>query len=1007
MAHPDSFAHPDSEELRSFAVGAVDDSRWNEIERHLAACESCRWQVQTASDDELIDLIRRAEAPHTNSNLPARLQPGFEILEEIGRGGMAIVFRARHVGLNRMIALKRLRDGVDASADDLARFRREAEVVSQLQHPHIVQIYEVGEQDGIPFLALELVDGGSLSERLARGPLSARAAAHVVERVARALHVAHEKQILHRDLKPSNILLSTTMQGLETSSDQGESLHPKISDFGLAKQLGSSHERTRTGEVLGTPSYMAPELALGMGAESRASEVYALGTILYESLTGIPPFRAASTAETLRLVTTTEPVSPRRIQPSVPRDLETICLRCLNKDGARRFASALDLADDLQKFLDGRAIASRPTGILERATLWTRRRPLTAALIGFISLALTTMTCGGWFMNLRLNELATKANRNYDHAIDAIDVMLRELGTTKLADIPETESLRFEMLTIAKTRLEQLRLEEPKPNLRTLTGYARVLTNIAALHLARSEPHEAERLLDQADQLIDSIPSEMSTHEEFMRLQVEARTWRVELQRFRGQFKEALRLHLESIDQLERVSSGSLSDRMQLHQAYSILWGLRSQTSTDIDPQTTLEKLLRQSAEMLRDFPNEIRAHLAQAMSLHNAGMHRYSLRQFAEAEASFREALQEWQFCARADRIPRRWHSNMTQTYASLAMVCNDSNRKDEAIDLLQRAIAIHTELIRQFPDATEYPESVAQMWHNLGLIALSRSQWQDAERSFLEAIRIREEALKSHATDQVVAFRLAEDLVGISVIYRTRQEVEPAFAALRRAIDLQEAAHSSESTHFEHQISLANTYGNYADSLKAHGQNEEALEYVTRAIQLLRDVAPGTSAAHSALWQLHGVRAQILTLLGRSQEALTDLDRAVELSEGSTRITWIINRCLVRVATGAKEQAMNEATEILAQSNLDGVQLYNLACVFSLLARAQLETSDNSPTSNASAEECTRQAILALQRPQVLAHFSAPVLTQQISGDPDLIELKDHPEFRRWVESLPLSEP
>jgi WD40 repeat protein len=303
---------------------------------------------------------------------------------------MGIVYKARQIGLKRLVALKVIRAGTRARQEELRRFRREAEVMARLQHPNIEQVYEVGEHDGHPFLSLEFIDGGSLAAKLAGTPQPSRQAAELVETLARAMEVAHQHGIIHRDLKPSNILLQT--RG-EPSGSLGI---PKIADFGLAKHLDDDGEQTRSGAVLGTPRYMAPEQAEGRVRDvGPTSDVYALGAILYELLTGRPPFLGGSTLMTIALVLSVEPVPPRRLQPSVPQDLETICLKCLQKQPARRYSTALALAEDLRRFLSGEPIQARPVSSWERAHKWARRRPALAALALVSSLAALLLLTGG------------------------------------------------------------------------------------------------------------------------------------------------------------------------------------------------------------------------------------------------------------------------------------------------------------------------------------------------------------------------------------------------------------------------------------------------------------------------------------------------------------------------------------------------------------------------------------------------------------------------------------
>ncbi len=307
--------------------------------------------------------------------------PGYEILGTLGRGGMGVVYKARHRGLSRIVALKMILSGAHAGAAERERFRWEAEAVARLKHPNIVQIYEVGEHEGLAYIALESCSGGTLAGRLAAAPMSAPEAAWTAEVLARAVHAAHQAELVHRDLKPSNVLIS----------DDGTL---KITDFGLAKNLAVAGQ-TLSGLVLGSPSYMAPEQADGRHRRvGPATDVYSLGAILYECLTGLPPFRGATALETMELVRQADPLPPRRLRPYVPRNLEVICLKCLQKDPARRYANALDLADDLCRLLQGRTILARPHGAIDRVAKWAGRNKSAAAAAMSILLA-AVMGLGG------------------------------------------------------------------------------------------------------------------------------------------------------------------------------------------------------------------------------------------------------------------------------------------------------------------------------------------------------------------------------------------------------------------------------------------------------------------------------------------------------------------------------------------------------------------------------------------------------------------------------------
>jgi hypothetical protein len=286
---------------------------------------------------------------------------------------MGVVYRARQTELNRLVALKVMLAGLHAGSQGLARFRTEAEAVARLQHPNIVQVYEVGEYQGHPFFSLELVEGGCLADRLDGTPLAPRRAAELVHTLARAVHVIHQRGVIHRDLKPGNVLL--TADGV-----------PKVTDFGLAKFLDAEVGQTQSGAILGTPSYMAPEQAAGgTRGVGPATDIYALGAILYELLTGRPPFRGPTPLDTVLQVVSDEPVAPRRLQRKVPRDLETICLKCLDKNPSRRYPSAEELANELNRFLRGEPVRVQRPSMFTLAWYWLRRpeRMRAAGLIQF------------------------------------------------------------------------------------------------------------------------------------------------------------------------------------------------------------------------------------------------------------------------------------------------------------------------------------------------------------------------------------------------------------------------------------------------------------------------------------------------------------------------------------------------------------------------------------------------------------------------------------------------
>jgi hypothetical protein len=360
--------------------------------------------------------------------------PGYEILGELGRGGMGVVYKARQTALNRVVALKMILSGAHAGADELARFRTEAESIARLQHPGIVAVFEVGEHQGRPFLSLEFCAGGGLDKKLNGVPVQPREAAVLVRKLAEAVQAAHEAKVVHRDLKPANVLL--TADGT-----------PKVTDFGLARKL-DEQGMTQTGSVMGTPSYMAPEQAQGKKDMGPLADVYALGAILYECLTGRAPFRAATTFDTLDQVQKADPVPPRALQPAVPRDLETVCLKCLRKEPHKRYASAAELADDLRRFLDGEVIRARRAGPAERALKWCRRHPTAAALAATVALAVAGFLALGLWHNRQVQAERDAARRERDDAEAA-----REQARARAAEASDAREETEKALTLSRQRL--------------------------------------------------------------------------------------------------------------------------------------------------------------------------------------------------------------------------------------------------------------------------------------------------------------------------------------------------------------------------------------------------------------------------------------------------------------------------------------------------------------------------------------------------------------------------
>ena len=340
-------------------------------------------------------------------NLAVRVEsqpviPGYEIIRELGRGGMGVVYEARQQRLNRLVAVKVLLGGQYATVKSQERFKAEVDAIGRMQHPNLIQVFDVGEYDGRMYYSMEYLAGGNLEDRIGNIPLPARKAAELLKILADAIEAVHEHGVIHRDLKPANILLTSADATNERSGVNGFGI-PKISDFGLAKRTDVPSGPTLTEHILGTPTYMAPEQAAGRSRQvGPATDIYSLGAILYRLLIGRPPFVGETVMEIVRQVTDADPVPPRHLQSTIPIELETICLKCLNKQPSQRYASAAALAEDLRRFLADEPILARPIDWFGRLVKWVRRRPAVASLIAVSGLAVVGLLAAGWWFNQRL-----------------------------------------------------------------------------------------------------------------------------------------------------------------------------------------------------------------------------------------------------------------------------------------------------------------------------------------------------------------------------------------------------------------------------------------------------------------------------------------------------------------------------------------------------------------------------------------------------------------------------
>jgi tetratricopeptide (TPR) repeat protein len=605
----------------------------------------------------------------------------YEIVCQLGQGGMGVVYKARQKSLNRLVALKMVRAGAHAGADLLARFYVEAEALASLHHPNIVQVHEVGTHDECPFLAMELLDGGSLSDSLADRAQPPAATAKLVETLARAVHAAHLRGVVHRDLKPANILFDREGQ-------------PHVTDFGLAKRLAERKSHTVTGSVIGTPSYMAPEQAEGRTYQiGPPTDVYALGAILYEMLTGQPPFRGKTGIDTLKRVVSEEPTAPSRLRPKVPCDLETICLKCLSKEPARRYATALDLADDLRRYQDGAPIAARPVGLGERAWKWGKRRPTLAALLGVSLAAGAALAVVGISWAVQVRAERDRADRNLKVARRAIDDLYVKMASDRLFDEPQLDPLCRELLEKAQALYEDL-AQENSSSTEVRRAVALAWFHLGDIHRLREQDEQAEQAYGEA----------IARQEELRRAHPEEPRYRQDLANSHNWLGELLR---------EGNRPGNTAEQHYL-------------------------AALELQQELAQQYPEEPLYRLELARSHYNLGIVQRNANRRAAAAMSYDRAVKLLSELRKGDSANANTRQDLARALINCAALHRLCARLPEAGRDGDRAIDLLTGLRAEFPNRAAYKFELAIARQNRGNVFWDLGRHGDAQRQHREALTL-----------------------------------------------------------------------------------------------------------------------------------------------------------------------------------------------------------------------------------------------------------------------------
>jgi serine/threonine protein kinase len=666
---------------------------------------------------------------------PAGVVGDYELLGEIARGGMGVVYRARQKSLNRLLALKMVRAPDPLDAQQVRRFRNEAETVAGLDHPHIVPVYEVGEHAGQLYFSMKLIEGGTAAEGLHRFAADPRAAARLLAQVARAVHHAHQRGVLHRDLKPSNILLDA----------EGR---PHVTDFGLARRVGIDSDLTQSGAIIGTPSYMAPEQTTGQrGAVTTATDVYGLGAVLYALLTGRPPFQGPTVLDTLEQVRTQEPQPPGKNHPQVDRDLETICLKCLEKDPARRYGSADQLADDLERWLRNEPIEARPIPSASRLWRWCRRNPrmawLSATALVALLLTLGVLGTSTWIISRKMAETQValaRADAKNRWARRAVNDMYSQVAQQWLAHQPHMTEVQKRFLRQALGFYEELAAEasdDPDEELERAIAYRRMADiRGGGFHRAPGAEKNYRQAVAICEELTAKVPDNGPYQEQLGRSYSALGEFLSGQQRY-AEAKTYLLRALAVSRKAARTSPGAPATRETIADYQDDLGVLWENTDDLRKAERAFLQTLQMRRQLAQQFPKVARYREKLAFVHFDLGLLLRKMGRLRETEQFHRQAVALFEK-RRKDSAAAPWFVSTVGGggYHGLAEVLLDTRRPQEARQAIQQSVAIRKEVDRDFPGMPYCWHGLAMTLATQGRILTELGRHQEAAAAYQEAL-------------------------------------------------------------------------------------------------------------------------------------------------------------------------------------------------------------------------------------------------------------------------------
>lgn len=805
---------------------------------------------------------------------------------------------------------------------------------------------------------------------------------------------AHANGIVHRDLKPQNILIESPDAGDAKSLE----LHPKIVDFGLAKRIDSSTTVTATGMIVGTPSYMSPEQAIGDNhAVGPSTDVYSLGTVLYETLVGRPPFKGASPIETLAQVRAAEPVKPNLLRPGLPKDLETICLKCLEKLPSDRYPSATALLEDLLRFKDGHPISARPAGLATRTWKWAKRHPASAALIGVSVLAATGLAALGLVYNTYLRSALqearseqVRADGNYQLAFKAVDQMLDRVGFAQLADTPEMESVREKLLADAVGFYSKLLDSQPRTDVDSQRQYYAAMSRLGRIQWALGQVESALENLGRAIELQEKLSIENAGHEA---IEYELAVSHIN----RGMVRQDAIDFRTAIALLKSIADTFPSSKKELAQATN---NLAVVTTSTADRESLHLSALKLRQELLEGFPNDPGLLYGIGETQNNLGLLYVTTGRIQAAETAYRAALTVFGKLVQEQDGVTDYRIAFAECITHMASLLHSVGRTEEAIAHIEQGTASRKLLAARFPKIPAMREAVIR-----GLITHATFLIQTSK--FAEASELAQQAVDAAVslTEEFPStehqFGVATSLTVLATALSGESKLSDAKLAFQKANMTYNELLKADPNNVVYQTEAGVQFMNFSNVLRS----EDAIlaaEFNDRSVALLAQVVdrfPDRTDFKSYLFNAHGARAMTYDSLGNHLVAAESWGRAQEMTPPERRFEISLLQSLSLARAGQHALAAQGIHEFLKDDDISGANLYNLACVYGL---ADLAENGPALTLRSSESSYIHKALEILNRKAAIDFLKVSENRQQLMIDKDLETLRIAPAFKDLLERL-----